>query len=47
MIREDISVKIEDCLKEDEVCWPSHGDAAVELVDLLFEELLELRSLGL
>lgn len=35
------------CLKEDEVCRPSHGDAAVELVDLLLEELPELRPLGL
>ena len=35
------------CLKENEVCRPSHGDAAVELVDLLLEELLQLWSLGL
>lgn len=36
------------CWRQDEGARrPSHGDAAVELVDLLFEELFELRSLGL
>lgn len=34
------------CLKE-KVCRSSHGDAAVELVDLPLEELLQLWSLGL
>lgn len=30
------------CVKEDEVRLSSHGDAAIELLDLFFEELLEL-----
>lgn len=34
------------CVEEDnEVCWPSQGHAAVELLDLVLEELLQLWSL--
>lgn len=31
------------CMKEDEVRLSSHGDAAIELLDLFLKELLELR----
>lgn len=34
-----------ECIEEDnEVCRPSQGHAAVELLDLVLEELLQLRS---
>lgn len=41
-------ILVSRCWRQDEGARrPSHGDAAVELVDLLFEELFELRPLGL
>lgn len=35
------------CLEENEVCRLSHGDAAVELINLPLEEFLQLWPLGL
>lgn len=34
-------------VEEDDVCRPSHRHAAVELLNLVLEELLQLRSLCL
>lgn len=38
---------MERCSKGNETCLSSQGDAAVELLDLLLEELFELGSLRL
>lgn len=44
MVKANLSVK---CLKGNEMRRPSHGDAAVELVDLVLKVFFQLRSLCL